>query len=213
MRRTAILLTFVFLIGLAAPASAAPLTAADFAANCNADGEVEIDGKQRYVRGTGVLELPCTVTLTPGSRLDFRRVTIMGKSLSVISSSNDTRIRVLRSRLMMTGPLGLTTGCCSGNDEVPEGNGRVVVRRSSLSGSSIQLMASSDGANGRVVVKRSRLTATGDQGIQIRASDLGGVEGRVRVRRSVVTSAGDLLIRTGTEGRTSVRRTRTLVEG
>lgn len=213
MRRTAVLLTLVFLIGLAAPASAAPPTAGDFAADCNADGVVEIDGNQRYVRGTGVLTRHCNVNLAPGSRLDFRRVTITGEGLSIISSPNDITIRVLRSRLIMTGPLELTAGCCAGDGEVPEDHGRVVVRRSSLSGSSIQLMASFDGANGRVIVRRSSLTATGDQGIQIRASDLGGVEGRVRVRRSVMTSAGDLLIRTGTEGSTLVRRNLTSVEG
>lgn len=213
MRRTAILLTLVFLIGLTAKASAAPPTAGDFAADCNADGVVEVDGNQRYVRGTGVLTRHCNVNLTPGSRLMLRGVTLSGEGLSAISSPNDTTIRVVNSRLMMTGPLELTTGCCAGGDEVPDDNGRVVVRRSSLVGSSIQLMASFDGANGRVIVRNSSLTATGELGIQVRASDLGGAEGRVRVRGSVIASAGDLLIRTGTEGRTHVRRNLTSVEG
>jgi hypothetical protein len=211
VRKTALFAIIAALFGVLAvsPASAARQDAADFAADCNDDGVVEVDGRQRYVGGTGVLAGDCSVHLATGARLTLRRVNLSGPgNLVAISSPANTTIRVIKSTIVVDGALELTAGCCSGEGDGSERNGRVVVRRSTLSGKSVQLLASFDDPNGRVVVRRSRLTATGELGIQIRAGDLGGENGRVRVRRSILDSGGPLQIRTGTDGRTAVRRNR-----
>ncbi len=196
------------------PAGAAPDTAADFAADCNDDGIAFVTGNKRYVGGTGALDGPCVVGMTVGSRLVFRGVTLTGNSsLAAIGSPADTTVKVLDSTIDMAGSLELTAGCCAGDGAVPEQDGRVVVRRSILRGSSIQLVASFDWPDGTVVVTDSTLHATGAQGIQVRASDLGGVDGTVKVKGSILTSAGDLEIKTGTRGTTRVRRNTVTVTG
>jgi len=215
MRRILFVLTVVASMAVTVtPASAAPDTAADFAADCNADGIVLVVGNKRYVGGTGALTGPCVVGLSVGAKLVFRGVTLTGTdSLAAISSPAETTIKVIDSTIKMSGPLELTAGCCAGDALVPEQDGRVVVRRSTLRGSSIQLVASFDWPNGVVVVTDSTLHATGPQGIQVRASDLGGVDGRVRVVDSSLTSAGDLEIKTGVDGKTRVRRNTSAVAG
>ncbi|MGI9624975.1 MAG: hypothetical protein ACR2PK_19265 [Acidimicrobiales bacterium] len=193
-------------VALVGPATAAPQTAADFAADCNADGFVEVSGNQRYVGGSGVLDKPCAVVMEPGAKLVLRRVELTGVGLVAISSPARTTVKVVDSSITMSGPLELTAGCCAGDSEVPEQKGRVVVRRSDLSGTSVQLIASFDWPKGRVLVTRSTIEATGTLGIQIRASDLAGDKGRVTVRRSSLASAGDLQIETGSNGYTKIRR-------
>jgi len=212
-----LLFVLVVVAALAAtvtPASAAPDSAADFAADCNADGIVFVVGDKRYVGGTGALTRSCVVGLSVGAKLVFRGVALTGTDgLAAISSPADTTIKVIDSTIDMSGPLELTAGCCAGDATVPEQDGRVIVRRSALRGSSIQLLASFDWPNGAVVVTDSTLHATGSLGIQIRASDLGGVDGRVRVVDSSLTSAGDLEIKTGTGGKTRARRNTATVTG
>ncbi|MEM7287731.1 MAG: hypothetical protein AAF480_15370 [Actinomycetota bacterium] len=205
MRRLIIFLAVVALVAVFVPsASAARLSAADFAADCNDDGVVSVSAKQRYVGGTGDLTRDCIVTMEPGSKLVFRDATITGTgSLVAISSPADTTIRVVRSSIAVAGQLEMTAGCCSGEGDGSEAGGKVAVRDSRLSASSVQLVASFDDAGGKVSVRRSSVTAT-DGDIQIRASDLGGTDGRVRVKRSRLNAADDLRISTGTAGKTRV---------
>jgi len=197
------------------PASAAPDSAADFAADCNADGIVSVVGAKRYVGGTGALTRHCVVGLSLGAKLVFRGVTLTGTGgLAAISSPAETTIKVIDSTIDMAGPLELTAGCCAGDSLVPEQDGTVIVRRSFLRGSSIQLLASFDWPNGVVVVAGSSLEATGPLGIQVRASDLSGNNGRVKVVDSSLTSAaGDLEIKTGVNGETRVRRNSASIAG
>ena len=214
MRRLFIFIAVVALIAAFAPsASAARLTAADFAADCNADGVVEVSGTQRYVGGSGAIKGDCTITMEPGSKLVLRNASITSTgSLVAISSPADTKIRIIRSSITVAGALELTAGCCSGEGDGSESDGKVVVRRSHLVAASVQLVASFDDANGKVSVRRSSITAT-DGDIQIRASDLAGTEGHVRVKRSQLTAAGDLQIRTGEAGKTRVVRNVAAIEG
>lgn len=189
----------------ATPAGAAPDTAADFAADCNADGLLQVSGNQRYRGGTGGLVGPCVITMEVGSRLVLRGVTLTGdSSLAILGSLADTTVEVVDSTIEMDGSLELTAGCCAGDSEVPEQNGRVVIRRSVLRGSAIAIVASFDWPDGVVVVSDSTMVA-GAFGITIRASDLAGIDGNVKVRRSTLNSADDLLVRTGTGGTTRVR--------
>lgn len=211
MRKLALAATLTMIVTLlaAAPASAGPRqSAGDFAADCNDDGQVTVDGRQVYRGGSGSLDGLCSVVMEPGAALVFRNVAIDGVGgLVAISSPADTTIRVIRSSFAIDGPLELTAGCCAGEGDGSERKGRVVVKRSTLEADSIQLLASFDDPDGRVVVRRSSLTATGELGVQLRASDLAGSDGLVRVHRSEIDSAGDLRISTGASGRTVVRRT------
>ena len=214
MRRLIIFIAVVALIAVAAPsASAARLSAADFAADCNADGTVVVSGTQRYVGGSGSIKGDCSITMEAGSKLVLRNATITSSGgLVAISSPAETTIRIVGSSITVAGPLELTAGCCSGEGDGSEADGKVVVRRSELVGSSVQLLASFDDDGGKVVVRRSSITAT-DGDIQVRASDLAGSEGRVRVKRSQLTATGDLQISTGAEGRTRVVRNTAAIDG
>lgn len=214
MRRLIIFIAVVALIAAAAPsASAARLSAADFATDCNTDGVVVVSGTQRYVGGTGRVKGDCLVQMEPGAKLVLRGATIVSTgSLVAISSPAETTIRIVRSSITVAGVLELTAGCCSGEGDGSESDGKVVVRRSTLVGASVQLLASFDDANGKVAVRRSSITAT-DGDIQIRASDLGGTDGRVRVKRSQLSATGDLQIRSGTDGKTHVARNTASIDG
>ena len=214
MRRLIIFIAVVALIAVAAPsASAARLSAGDFAADCNADGTVAVSGTQRYVGGTGTIKGDCIVTMEAGSKLVLRNATISSSgSLVAISTPADTTIRIVGSSIMVDGTLELTAGCCSGEGDGSEANGKVAVRRSTLSGSNVQLLASFDDSDGKVSVRHSSITAT-DGDIQIRASDLAGADGLVRVKHSRLTATGDLQISTGTEGRTRVKHNDAAIEG
>ena len=214
MRRLFIFIAVVALIAVFVPsASAARLTAADFATDCNTDGVVVVSGTQRYVGGAGDIKGDCSITLEPGAKLVLRNAEITSSgSLVAISSPAETTIRIVRSSITVAGALELTAGCCSGEGDGSEADGKVVVRRSTLAGSSVQLVASFDDPDGKVSVRRSSITAT-DGDIQIRASDLAGTDGRVRVKRSQLTAAGDLQISTGQDGRTRVLRSQLTAAG
>lgn len=191
----------------ASPAEAAPLTAADFAADCNADGQVLVAGTQRYKGGTGVITGDCSVIHAPGAKLVVKSVDLqVTGNLVAISSKEDATIKIVGSNIIAGGFLELTAGCCGGFPDGPEENGTVIIKDSNLSAQAIQLLASFDYPDGTVIVRRSQLDASGPLGVQIRASDLVGVNGNIRVTDNVINSGGDILIRTGTTGRTVVRR-------
>ena len=208
MKRFATLLTVIAaILALAIPAGAARGDAGDFARDCNDDGIVRIDGVQKYIGGTAAITRHCNVAMSPGSLLVFRDVELKGSGgLAAISARENTTVKVLSSTIVVDGPLELTAGCCAGDAGVPEQNGTVIVKRSTLSGTSLQLLASFDWPDGRVVVRSSSLTGSGPLGVQVRASDLGGSDGLVRVVDTEITSGGDVLIRTGATGKTVARR-------
>lgn len=213
--RVGLLVALTLLLGLvAAPAQAAPLDAADFAAQCNSTGLITVTGTQIYRGGSGTITGDCAIALAPGATLVLRNVDLTSAgNLAAVSSREGTTIRVANSSIVAAGALELTAGCCAGDATVPERDGTVVVRRSTLVAESLQLVASFDYPNGRVVVRSSSLTATGTAGIQIRASDLGGSDGIIRLVGSALASAGDVLVRTGSGGRTVVRRNTFSVSG
>jgi len=208
MKRVAVLIA-VLIASLvpAAPAAAARGTAEDFAKDCNDDGFVRISGVQKYIGGSGSLDRDCIVVLQPGGKVVFRDVEVSGVgNLVAISSPDRTTVKVLNSTIKVAGALELTAGCCAGDLLVPENDGTVIVKNSTLAGDSLQLIASFDWPNGKVVVRNSILAGTGSLGVQIRASDLGGSEGIVRVVDSSIAAGGDVLIRTGKDGLTVARR-------
>ena len=208
MKRLVLLLALLSLSTLSvAPAGAAVGAAADFAADCNAGGVVTIAGVQKYVGGSAVLSGDCVVALRPGARLVFRNVELSGAgNLVAISSPDHTTIKVIDSTIKVNGFLELTAGCCAGDGDVPENDGTVIVKNSTLVGQSVLLIASFDWPNGTVIVRNSILDGSGSGGVQIRASDLGGSDGLARVVDSEIASGGDLEIRTGSTGLTVARR-------
>ncbi len=65
-----------------ASALAAPSDAADFAADCNADGRIDVTGTDRYVGGAGALVGDCSVVLDPGAILVLRGLELTGSGIS-----------------------------------------------------------------------------------------------------------------------------------
>ena len=167
-----------------ASALAAPPDAADFAADCNADGRVDVAGTDRYVGGTGALSGDCIIVLDTGATLVLREVKLTGAgNLVAISSPEETTIRVVDSVIDVAGYLELTAGCCAGDAGVPEQDGTVVVKRSTLRAAGVLLWASFDWPNGRVLVRSSDLEAR-SSGITVGASDVAGSDGTARVVES-----------------------------
>jgi len=185
-----------------ASALAAPSDAADFAADCNADGRIDVTGTDRFVGGAGTLVGDCSVVLAPGATLVLREVELTGSgNLVAISSPAETTIRVVDSVIDVAGFLELTAGCCAGDDLVPEQDGAVVVKRSTLRAAGILLSASFDWPNGRVLVRSSHLEAR-SSGITVEASDVAGSDGTARVVENTLSAAGPVAISTGSLGRT-----------
>ena len=183
----------------AASALAAPSDAADFAADCNADGRIDVAGTDRYVGGAGALVGDCSVVLDPGATLVLREVELTGSgSLVAISSPEETMIRVVDSVIDVAGFLELTAGCCAGDTEVPEQDGTVAVKRSTLRAAGILLSASFDWPNGRVLVRSSHLEAR-SSGITVGASDIAGSNGTARVVENRLTAVGPVAISTGSD--------------
>ena len=200
MRRFSVIMAVMVATLLQATAvSAAPGSAGDIAADCNDDGVVTVYGTERYIGGVGTITRDCNVNLTAGAKLVLRNVTLTSTgSLAAISSPPGTTIKVLDSTITAAGSLELTAGCCAG--EPFEVDGTVIVRRSDLSGSSLQILASFGATNGRAVVAESTLTASGAFGVQVRT----GPDGLTRVRDSVISSGGDVWL--ASAGDTRARR-------
>jgi hypothetical protein len=116
-----------------ASALTAPPDAADFAADCNADGRIDGTATDRYVGGAGALVGDCSVVLDAGATLVLREVELTGSGdLVAISSPAETTIRVVDSVIEVAGFLELTAGCCAGGAGVPDQHATVVVKRSTL---------------------------------------------------------------------------------
>ena len=192
-----------------ASAGAARIDAASFAADCNADGTVEVAGARRVVGGTGVLTTNCIITLDAGERLVFRGVDLDGIGFVVTTgapSGANTTVKVIDSSIEMSGPLQLSPGAVAGDAGVPDSDATVVVRRATLSASDIDLSTSLDWVRGRVVVADSELIVpSGPGAISVSASILGGTDGVVRIVDSTISTAGDVVIRSGDAGKTVVR--------
>jgi hypothetical protein len=193
-----------------APAGASTPTAADLAADCNADGELLVPKSVQYNGGTGWITRDCRVTMAPGAQLVLTKVTLLSKCcFFVISgSSHDTEVLVIDSRTDLAGPLQLVAGCCAG--EPGEENGHVRVERSFLVASSIEVGASVNNPRGRVEVVASRLRTTMPAtapSINIWASHgtFGGSDGVAFVSGSELTSADRIRIATGSWGSTTAR--------
>lgn len=185
-----------------ASAIAAPSDAADFAADCNADGRIDVTGRDRFVGGAGALVGDCSVVLEPGATLVLRELELTGSgNLVAISSPEETTIRVVDSVIDVAGFLELTAGCCAGDEGVPEQDGTVVVKRSTLRAAGILLSASFDWPNGRVLVRSSHLEAR-SSGITVGASDVAGTNGTARVVESTLRATHPVAISTGSLGRT-----------
>ena len=208
MKRAAITIAIVLATLVpAAPAAAARGVAADFAADCNDDGLVTVAGVQKFIGGSATIDRDCIVGLETGATLVLRDVELSGAgNLVAISSPDHTTLKVINSVIKVAGALEWTAGCCAGDQLVPENDGTVIVKNSTMVGDSLQLIASFDWPNGKVVVRNSTLEGTGRFGVQIRASDLSGSDGIVRVVDSAISSGGDVVIATGTDGLTVARR-------
>lgn len=213
MRRPSALIaaTSVVLALTAAPARADTTSAAEFTAKCSTGTYVV--GFDLTVTGAGTLTDDCFIAIGAGVTLGFVNATIDGDgpgccALVVGDSLEGSRIRVLRSSIVLDGPVQLAAGCCAGGGEPghPEEHGQTIVLASHVEGTTVEVSGSTAADDGRVVVRRSALTATqsGSFVLSVRAS-LPGERGEVDVNRSVLTSAGTIDIVTGVDGRTVAR--------
>ncbi len=203
VRAVAAALVAVATLGVGPSAAAAPPDAVDLAADCNADGRLDIDGTARYVGGVGVLTTDCVVTMTAGSRLILRGIDLSSAAEFFVigNAANDTTVRVVGSTIDLGGFLQLAPGCCSGDPAFPEQDATIVVRDSFLRGTSVEVSASTASTGGRVRVRRSTLDATATSTV-VRASESSDVV----VTDSNLAATTDLVIESTIGGRTRVAR-------
>ncbi len=184
------------------PANAARLDAADLAADCNDDGQVDVAGAQRYVGGTGTIARLCSVNLTSGATFVLREVNLSGPGLVAgLRTVENATIKVIDSVITIAdpapfafgGPLELSTG---GEADEPGANGRIVIRGSKLTAGTILVQTSFDWPDGTVIIKNSTLATTvGD--LSVEASTLNGMNGTVKISGTDLLSAEDIRVATG----------------
>lgn len=201
-------------LGFADSAGAAPAgTATDFAADCDDDGLVVVTGRTVYRGGSATFSgmqigqtWVCFVRVEPGATLVLRRVDLTGTQLILGTGphGDGATVQVHNSTIELDGYLELTPGANAGDPEVFDNDVTLLIRRSRLDAAGIMLATSFDWPNGRTEVRNSELHATGN--VWIEASLGGGSNGSVAVLNSTVDAGGDVLIRSGTAGRTLVRR-------
>jgi len=201
---------FALVVGLAVAAvgtvsvpnaTAAPLTIEDFVLDCG-DGVVNVVGTQRYIGGAAVLAGTCIVVPEPGATLVLRGVTLSGPgdliATTGTTSGADVTLKVVDSDITLGGFVEFAAGAAAGDPGVPEQNGTVIIRNSTVSGAGVLATASFDWPGGRVVIRDSVVTATAGN-LTVAASELVGTDGVVRVANSTLQASGDLTIRTGTD--------------
>ena len=186
----------------AVPANAALLDAADFAADCNDDGEVNVSGTQRFVGGRGTISRSCSVNLTSNATFVLREVNLTGTSLIAgLRTVENTTIKVIDSVITLSDPspfafggvLELSTG---GESDEPGANGRIAIRGSKITAGAILVQTSFDWPDGTIIIKNSTLATTvGD--ITVRASDLNGDNGTVKITRTDLLAATNITVGTG----------------
>ncbi len=185
-------------------ATAAPPTASDLVADCNEEspvGRVDVTGRTVFRTGSAVLNQPCVLVTESNATLVLRDLTLTGSGALVVSTgtaSANVTVKVVDSTITLGGDVQLSAGDVAGDALVPEENGTVVVRDSTVSGSTVDLGASLDWPNGRVVVRNSLIEATAGD-IVVGASELGGTDGVIRVRDATLRATGDISLRTGTD--------------
>jgi hypothetical protein len=191
-------------------AMAASVDGAGFAADCNADGRVDVTGTLRVVGGSGDITVDCLVVIDHDSKLVFRD-TAIGDSgcvatcfLVVGGSGENSLIRVVNSTISVSGVVQLSAGCCSGG-ELPEANGLVRVVDSTIhGGESVEISASVATEDGQVVVRRSTISGGSLYGIAIRTFN----NGTTVATDNTITSGQGIEIGSGfgTAGETVARR-------
>jgi hypothetical protein len=205
--------TMVIPAGLADGAS---LDAADFAADCNDGGIVEISDKVQYVGGTGTLEGDCVVYVDPAATLILKGVEITGAHTLGIGSGIDggakSGVVVKDSVIDLAGGLQISPGCCEGVGGSNDGKAAIVVSNSKLIADAIELNASLGWQRGTIKVTSSELTATGRghsrEGIIVKSSSGAGSDGRIRVTDSSFSAETGILVEASAlngGGRISVR--------
>ncbi len=189
-------------VSVAPPATAATPTIDDFVADCNDDGRVDVSGVQRYRTGTATLTGICIVVPEPGSTFVLRDVTLSGGGSLVVTtgpvSGADVTLKIIDSMVTLGGFVELSAGAAAGDPGVPEQNGRVVIRNSTVKGTGVLVTASFDWPDGSIVISDSAVESTGGD-LAVDASELGGTDGVIRVRNSTLRASGDIRVRTGTD--------------
>ena len=199
MRRllTLVTATAIMVSGLPLMASAAPLTADEFADMCNAAplGVVNVTGKLKVRGGAGELTQTCVVGIAPGGPVVFKDVSLStacsagscGLNIGG-SSGDDVTVKIIDSTLALTGNVQITAG----QQEVAAFGGFLKVVRSTIAGQSVELSASIHGSDGRVVVRDSTLSAASlvTGGVLISTS----TNGETKVKRTDISATGDMTI-------------------
>lgn len=184
-------------------AEAAPPTATDLVADCNEEspGRVDVTGRTVFRTGSAVLNQPCVLVTESNSTLVLRDITLTGSGSLIITTgtaSANVKVKVIDSNITLGGDVQLSAGDVAGDALVPEENGTVVVRNSTVIGSTVDIGASFDWPGGRVVLRNSLVEATAGE-IVVGASELGGTDGVIRVRDTTLRATGNIRLQTGTD--------------
>lgn len=194
-----------------------PVSAGDFAADCNDAGLVNVERDLRVHGGAGTLTRSCVVVLAEGATLTLLDATLIQDpadatdccGLVVGDAQRRSRVRVVRSTILLESFVQLSPGCCAGFEpDRSEAEAEVVVLDSLITGTSVEVSASIAHDGGRAVVRRSVLEATDDRfGFPLTVlASLTGTGGQVTVADSVLVSGAGIRLETGNEGRTTALR-------
>jgi uncharacterized glyoxalase superfamily protein PhnB len=194
------------IIGVPPAGAATTITAADFAADCNADGIwgfPPIGGLTPVVHvrgGVGELTTNCQAIIPVRGTLNFIDATLTSKccGLAVLGARNTTL--GIASVFDLTGSINVLLGFTIPQPFIAGGAGRIFVKTASLRGDNVRLRASPDPDLGGVVqVIGSDLTSLGG-GIDVQA----GILGQASVSNSSLTAGGgDIVISTAALSRTA----------
>lgn len=199
-----------------------PYTAADLAADCNADGALSLTRNLEVRWGSGALTRDCKVALADEVGLELHVVTLTGPHDLDIQGGVGSRLALYESRLSMGRLINFEAGdharlelrdsalstLPGGTIHLsPGGDGAVTeIRDSSMtSGGDLLIAASIFGDRGSLTLHDSALSSgTGPlDGIVVYAS-LSGTEGEVQVTGCIFNGSERIEIVTGELGRTAV---------
>ena len=170
-------------------------TAQEFVRDCNDQGKVDLSHNLKIEGGEGSLARPCRISLEDEKKLEIIKATIEGGfSLEIVGGSkveltiDEATIDVGAESFVFT----------SGDDSV------VVISKSTLVGSPVDVGAASSGDKGQMQVSDSTIRSP-DLDIVLTASEHGR-EGQMQVSDSVFDAAGIIRIATGEKGQTQVSK-------
>ena len=169
--------------------------AQEFVQDCNDDGKVDLSYNLKIEGGESSLTRACQVSLGDGRKLEIIKATIEGTTSLEIEGRSKAEL-IIDEATIDVGAGGLLF--ISGDESV------VVVSKSTLVGSPVDIEAASSGSKGQMQVSDSTIRSP-NLDIILTASEHGR-EGQMQVSDSVFAATGNIRIATGEKGQTQVSK-------